>query len=153
MRHPHVFQSQTNHGRSRSTCPVCDGPATEVEATTDFWRGGAEPVILTACADVTCEAYYPTWWPESSQLSGEVRFRREGDQLLVDHATPVMWFARHALESSRDHPDVGLSFDGSRVTLRASNGRWVWDLTGRCQCYRKGATAEPIVMVEGIWPD
>ena len=90
---------------------------------------------------------------EEPQLPGQVRFRREGDQLRVDHATPVMWFARHALEHSRANPDVGLSFDGVHVTLHASNGRWIWKLTGRSRSYSRGSGAEPLVMVEGIFPD
>ena len=90
---------------------------------------------------------------EAPQLAGEVRFRREGDQLCVDHAPPVMWFARHALEHSRKAPDVGLSFDGPHVTLHASNGRWIWKLTGRSRCHDRGPDAESLVMVEGIWPD
>jgi hypothetical protein len=90
---------------------------------------------------------------EAPQLFGEVRFRREGDQLCVDHATPVMWFARHALEHSRAAPDVGLSFDGTHVTLRASNGRWIWKLTGRIWCRSYVPDADPLVMLEGIWPD
>jgi hypothetical protein len=87
------------------------------------------------------------------QPSGEVRFRREGNRLCVDHATPVMWFAHHVLEHSRADPDVGLSFDGTHVTLHASNGRWIWKLTGRSRCHSRGPDAEPLVMVEGIWPD
>ncbi len=89
-------------------------------------------------------------WPN---LSGEVRFRRDGDRLCVAHATPVMWFARHTLECCRADPDVGLSFDGKLVTVHAANGRWVWRLTGRSRCYRHGPNVEPLVMVEGIWPD
>ena len=87
------------------------------------------------------------------ELSGEVRFRREGDHLCVDYATSVMWFARHVLDHNREPPDVGLSFDGTHVTLRASNGRWIWKLTGRTRCYSRGPDVEPLVMVEGIWPD
>jgi hypothetical protein len=87
------------------------------------------------------------------QLPGEVRFRREGDLLCVDHATPVKWFARHALVRSRGNPDVGLSFDGTHVTLHASNGRWIWKLTGRIWCRDYVCGAESLVMVEGIWPD
>ena len=83
----------------------------------------------------------------------EVRFRREGDQLCVDRAPPVMWFARHALEHSRRAPDVGLSFDGTHVTLHAPNGRWIWRLTGRTWCRDNGPGAEVLVMVEGVWPD
>ena len=70
------------------------------------------------------------------QPTGEVRFRREGDRLCVAHATPVMWFARHALERSRANPDIGLSFDGTHVTLHAPNGRWIWKLTGRSRCHQ-----------------
>jgi hypothetical protein len=87
------------------------------------------------------------------QLAGEVRFRREGDQLCVDHATPVMWFALHVLERSRANPDVGLSFDGVHVTIHAPNGQWIWKLTGRSWCHRDGPGAELLVMVEGVWPD
>jgi hypothetical protein len=73
-----------------------------------------------------------------------------------------MWFAHHVLEHSRvrypaascgPDPDVGLSFDGTHVTLHASNGRWIWKLTGRSRCHSRGPDAEPLVMVEGIWPD
>lgn len=64
-----------------------------------------------------------------------------------------MWFARHVLERSRADPDVGLSFDGTHVTLRASNGRWIWKLTGRSWRRASVPDAEPLVMVEGIWPD
>jgi hypothetical protein len=90
---------------------------------------------------------------ETPQLSGRVRFRREGDDLCVEQATPVMWFARHVLERTRADPDVGLSFDGSHVTLRAANGLWVWKLTGRSAIHRYAPDAEPVVMVEGVWPD
>lgn len=64
-----------------------------------------------------------------------------------------MWFARHALEQSRATPDVRLSFDGTYVTLHASNGRWIWKLTGRSWCHSSEPDTEPLVMVEGIWPD
>jgi hypothetical protein len=84
---------------------------------------------------------------------GEVRFRRFGDRLCVDHAPPVMWFARHVLERCRVKPDVGLSFDGTHVTLHAFNGLWIWQLTGRSRCRHPAADAEPVVMLEGIWPD
>jgi hypothetical protein len=87
------------------------------------------------------------------QLFGEVRFRRDGDRLWVDHASPVMWFARHVLERSRADPDVGLSFDGSHVTLHASNGRWIWKLTGRSWCRSFGPDGQLVVVLEGIWPD
>ncbi len=87
------------------------------------------------------------------QLCGEVKFRREGDRLYVEMATPVMWFARHALDPSREPPDIGLSFDGSHVTLHAANGQWIWKLTGRTLCYSREPGAEPVVMVEGVWPD
>jgi hypothetical protein len=82
-----------------------------------------------------------------------VRFRRDGDQLCVDYAPQVMWFARHVLEHSRTNPDVGLSFNGTHVVLRAANGRWIWKLTGRSWCRIAGPNAEPLVMLEGIWPD
>ena len=87
------------------------------------------------------------------QPSGEVRFRRDGDRLSVDHATPVMWFAQHVLEHSRADPDVGLSFDGTHVTLHAFNGRWIWKLTGRIWRRSSGPGTEPLVMLEGVWPD
>jgi hypothetical protein len=87
------------------------------------------------------------------QISGEVRFRRDGNRLFVDHATPIMWFARHVLELCRTTPDVGLSFDGTHVILHASNGRWLWKLTGRSCWHAVGPGAEPFVMVEGCWPD
>ncbi len=95
----------------------------------------------------------PTHTVGSPRPSGEVRFRRDGDQLRVDHATPVMWFARHVLEHARTDPDVGLSFDGTHVVLRASNGLWIWRLTGRVWRRSCGRGAEPLVMLEGIWPD
>jgi hypothetical protein len=82
-----------------------------------------------------------------------VRFRRDGDGLCVDHASPVMWFPRHALEGSRRHPDIGLSFDGTFVTLYAPNGTWIWKLTGRSRYSRLGPGSDPVVMVEGRWPD
>jgi hypothetical protein len=90
---------------------------------------------------------------EAPPSFGLVRFRREGEQLWVDHATPVMWFARHVLDDSREVPDVGLSFDGSHVTLHAANGRWVWKLTGRIWRREHLSGAESLVMVEGRWPD
>jgi hypothetical protein len=91
--------------------------------------------------------------PEAPQLAGEVRFRRDGNLLYVDYATSVMWFARHALDVNRAIPDVGLSFDGTHVTLHAANGQWIWKLTGRIwrRDYVRGV--ESLVMVEGIWPD
>lgn len=82
-----------------------------------------------------------------------LRFRRDGAQLCVEHAPPVMWFASHVLAGARTNPDVGLSFDGEMVTLRADNGRWMWRLTGRTKTLPCVPTAIPVVMVEGIWPD
>ena len=90
---------------------------------------------------------------DAAPLVGEVRFRRDGDQLSVDHAPSVMWFAQYVLEASRARPDVGLSFDGTLVTLRASNGAWVWRLTGRRRSHRWSADGEWFDMVEGVWPD
>jgi hypothetical protein len=55
------------------------------------------------------------------------------------------------LEHSGPEPDVGLSFDGTHVTLRAANGRWIWKLTGRS--LRFGADPSSVVMLEGVWPD
>jgi hypothetical protein len=89
----------------------------------------------------------------SPRSVGEVRFRRDGDRLCVERATPVMWFAEHVLDRHRQVPDVGLSYDGTNVTLHAANGRWVWRLTGRRWARRFGPGAEPVVMVEGVWPD
>lgn len=90
---------------------------------------------------------------EAPPVYGSVRFRREGGQLRVDHAPPVMWFARHVLEQSREIPEIGLSFDGTHVTLHAPNGQWVWKLTGRSRCHDLGPHVEPYDMVEGVWPD
>jgi hypothetical protein len=90
---------------------------------------------------------------EAPRLPGEVRFRRDGDRLYVAYATPVMWFARHVLEHTRPNTDVGLSFDGTHVTLQAPNGRWVWKLTGRSRCSNFGPDTESVVMLEGVWPD
>jgi hypothetical protein len=87
------------------------------------------------------------------ELCGEVKFRRDGDHLYVETATPVMWFPRHALDPDREPPDIGLSFDGTHVTLHAPNGQWIWKLTGRTLCYSRELGAEPLVMVEGVWPD
>jgi hypothetical protein len=42
-----------------SGCPVCGGPADEVEVSIDFWRGGLEPLTIWACHDAQCEAHYP----------------------------------------------------------------------------------------------
>jgi hypothetical protein len=39
------------------------------------------------------------------------------------------------------------------VSLHASNGRWIWKLTGRIWCRSYMPGAESLVMVEGIWPD
>jgi hypothetical protein len=44
---------------SSSGCPVCGGPADEIEVSMDFWRGGVEPLAIWACADATCDAHYP----------------------------------------------------------------------------------------------
>jgi hypothetical protein len=87
------------------------------------------------------------------QPTGEVRFRRDGDRLYVDRATRVMWFASHVLEHGRADPDVGLSFNGTHVMLHASNGVWVWRLTGRSWCRRLQIGTAPLIMLEGIWPD
>lgn len=87
------------------------------------------------------------------QTFGHVRFRRDGDLLCVDHAPPVMWFARHLLAQIRAIPDVGLSFDGTHVTLHAPNGLWIWRLTGRSSCRANRADGEAVVMLEGVWPD
>ena len=43
---------------SSSGCPVCGGPAEEVQVTIDFWRGGVEPATVWACQDLACEAHY-----------------------------------------------------------------------------------------------
>ena len=82
-----------------------------------------------------------------------LRFRRDGHLLCVEHAPPVMWFARHVLAGTRSNPDIGLSFDGEIVTLQAANGRWMWKLTGRTKCLKYTPSAIDVLMVEGIWPD
>jgi hypothetical protein len=64
-----------------------------------------------------------------------------------------MWFPQHVLQQSRASPDVGLSFDGTNVTLQAANGRWVWKLTSRSWRRPSAPGAEPYVMLEGVWPD
>jgi hypothetical protein len=64
-----------------------------------------------------------------------------------------MWFARHALPSQQDRPEIGLSYDGQNVTLHAANGRWIWRLTGRTRHHHYGPDGGPVVMVEGRWPD
>jgi hypothetical protein len=46
-------------GQSAGRCPVCGGPATDVEVSIDFWRGGVEPLTICACKDVACEAHCP----------------------------------------------------------------------------------------------
>lgn len=84
---------------------------------------------------------------------GEVRLRRDGDLVCVDHATSVMWFACHVLARCRTNPDVGLSFDGIDVTLRAANGIWIWRLTGRRRMHRWSPDGDLFEMVEGVWPD
>lgn len=94
-----------------------------------------------------------TVWTAAPPLPGQVRFRRDGDRLCVTHATSVMWFASHVLENCRTDPDVGLSFDGATVTLRASNGVWIWRLTGRRRNHRWSVDGEDFEMVEGVWPD
>ena len=40
-------------------CPLCGGPADEVEVWIDFWRGGKEPLTIWACQDEACEAHQP----------------------------------------------------------------------------------------------
>jgi hypothetical protein len=50
--------SQSVNG-SPCPCPVCGGPANEVEVSIDFWRGGVEPLTIWACEDVKCEAHHP----------------------------------------------------------------------------------------------
>lgn len=89
--------------------------------------------------------------------SGEVVLRR-GDNggVIVDHATPTMWFAQHALDAIQTGEPAygsGWGFDGSLVTLDVDNGRWIWKLTGRSWCHDYGTGAIPLVMLEGVWPD
>jgi hypothetical protein len=90
---------------------------------------------------------------DAPPFTAKVKFRRVGDNLLVDYAPQVMWFAHHILAPSRAIPEVGLSFDGTHVTLHAFNGQWIWKLTGRVWCRGYVPGAESLVMVEGIWPD
>jgi hypothetical protein len=47
----------TNEPAAR--CPVCGGPAREVQVFEPFWRGAVEPVTIVACNDATCDAYVP----------------------------------------------------------------------------------------------
>jgi hypothetical protein len=35
----------------------------------------------------------------------------------------------------------------------APNVQWIWKLTRRSLCYSSEPGAEPVVMVEGVWPD
>ncbi|MCG7595230.1 hypothetical protein [Mycobacterium sp. PSTR-4-N] len=86
-------------------------------------------------------------------VTGEIRFRREGDELHVERATPVMWFASHVLANLGRNPDIGLTFDGRVVTLQAPNGRWVWRLTGRSVCVDNAVEGDQWEMLEGVWPD
>jgi hypothetical protein len=50
-----------------SGCPLCGGPADEVEVSLDFWRGGVEPLIISACQDPECVAHYPMVSHEASR--------------------------------------------------------------------------------------
>lgn len=86
---------------------------------------------------------------------GRIVLRRDPDGVYVDRADPVMWFAQHALNTIEPETEesVGWTFDGSLVTLIATNGRWVWKLTGRSRCHEYGPGTEPLVMLEGVWPD
>jgi len=87
--------------------------------------------------------------------------RRECDGVYVDHADPVVWFAQHALRMIRETEPVfgrgvgpvGWEFDGTHVILDATNGRWVWKLTGRSHSHHYGHGSTPLVMLEGVWPD
>jgi hypothetical protein len=86
--------------------------------------------------------------------SGRIELRREPDGVYVDHADPVVWFAKHTLDMIRDEPfDNGWTFDGTHVTLDAANGRWVWKLTGRSRSHDYGPGLAPLVTLEGVWPD
>lgn len=86
--------------------------------------------------------------------SGRIELRREPDGAYVDHADPVIWFAKHTLDMIRAEPfDNGWTFDGTHVTLDAANGRWVWKLTGRSRSDDHGPGLAPLVMLEGVWPD
>ncbi|AAN07962.1 hypothetical protein PBI_MOZY_44 [Mycobacterium phage Mozy] len=88
--------------------------------------------------------------------TGEIRFHRAiGGRLTVEHADPVVWFSKHALDALLERPDPmgGWMFDGSLVTLDVANGRWVWKLTGRSWCHEYGPGTVPLVMLEAVWPD
>ncbi len=43
---------------SAQRCPLCGGPAQEVAVSVGLWRGGLEPITITACEDPGCDAYY-----------------------------------------------------------------------------------------------
>jgi hypothetical protein len=87
---------------------------------------------------------------------GEIRLLCSDDGVVtVEHADPVMWFAKHTLEDMVERPDPsgGWAFDGSLVSLEVANGRWIWQLTGRDWIHHYGPGSQPLVMVEAIWPD
>jgi len=50
----------TPSDESVAQCPLCGGPADDVQVFVDLWRGGVEPVSIVACKDPACDAYYPS---------------------------------------------------------------------------------------------
>jgi hypothetical protein len=41
-------------------CPVCGGPAKDVEISIGLGDGAVEPITIRACNDAACDAYYPS---------------------------------------------------------------------------------------------
>lgn len=94
----------------------------------------------------------------SAAPEGEIRLLRTDDGLItVEHADPVVWFAKHTLDDLRKRPepdgDFGWTFDGQHVTINVANGRWIWKLTGRVWTHHYGPDTTDLVMLEGRWPD
>jgi hypothetical protein len=47
----------TNQG---AACPICGGPARDVEVSVGLGDGAADPIVIRACDNAACDAYYPT---------------------------------------------------------------------------------------------
>jgi hypothetical protein len=91
-----------------------------------------------------------------TEPTGELRLLRSDDGVItVEHADAVMWFAQHELKDmlERPEPSGGWAFDGSLITLKVANGRWIWKLTGREWQHDYGPYSKPLVMLEAVWPD
>jgi hypothetical protein len=52
-----AYMTSTNEPAAR--CPVCGGPAKDVEISVGLGDGAAEPITIRACRDAACDAYYP----------------------------------------------------------------------------------------------